>query len=887
MTPTPPSKIDVGKSETVVSPSNRKRRHKRRRRGSVTQSPKAVTTPNGAPVARQTGPTAVAQASNQSVAVTNHTSTKSNGASKNDSSSSTSTRPHAGRDDTTVDDKRVHNGVDDGTGLDAASTNKRQSSISSPSPSAKRAKTSPAVLEKPERKTSASSACSSSSSSSSTAAQRRASLLETSPPPPLPTSSDLLIGAGIFDITGPAAEVGMFGYAKVGQLTSGIHMRLRARAFAFHHEPTRAACVYVVCDLGMISEWVTQTVLSRLSVHPAIPTGTYTRENVMISATHTHCAPGGISHYVIYSMHPPLRGADRQNFECVVHGIVEAIVRAHRNLQPGVIRTATGECLNASVNRSKEAYEANPKEERAQFKHDTDKEMTLWRLDGVNGFPIGMINWFAVHPTSMGNWYTLITGDNKGYAAHMFEQEQGANHLLDRPRSFVAAFAQSNEGDVSPNICGPRHNETQHKDFERMLIVAKAQLKTARSLYLKALYSSPIMGPIKVAHHYVDYGSIQLKPRWHHHKDCPPSTSSGCIGVSMISGTTFDGRGVPGVPEGVTWGMYPKVTAVPGLQDSQKEKPVFFPTARYGLSPTTLPLQLFLIGEALALAAIPFEATTMAGRRLRSALQSSFIEHGSIDIQTPVISGLSNAYCGYLTTREEYAVQRYEGASTHFGPNQLCATMQQFEQLIEDMFRPKHGKKVKTTGALQPKIGGVGVLDYNVPVVHDGLLPGAQYGSIISDVLSEYCPGSTVTVTFHAAHPKNNLRTQGTFLEVHRWLEDDSRRDGGVWVMHADDGDTNTFFHWRRNGTFASVVTIEWWIPAKTPPGKYRIKVNGDYKRFFTGEIASYTGLSSEFEVKFPVSDDDDASVVLHQDERQLEDLDADKGDQSDADEED
>lgn len=228
--------------------------------------------------------------------------------------------------------------------------------------------------------------------------------------------SELSIGAAMYDITGPAAEVGMFGYAKAGQLTSGIHMRLRARAFAFHHPATDQHCVYVVADVGMISEWVRQAVLSRLVDHARLPGGDkaiYSLKNVMISATHTHCSPGGLSHYFIYSMHPPLRGADRQNFECVVDGIVEAIVRAHSNLQPAVVRVAKGNCLGASVNRSEDAYMANPQEERELYEHDTDKEMTLWRFDGVNGYPIGIINWFAVHPTSMGNWYTLITGDNK------------------------------------------------------------------------------------------------------------------------------------------------------------------------------------------------------------------------------------------------------------------------------------------------------------------------------------------------------------------------------------------------------------------------------------------------------------------------------------------
>lgn len=425
---------------------------------------------------------------------------------------------------------------------------------------------------------------------------------------------------------------------------------------------------------------------------------------------------------------------------------------------------------------------------------------------------------------------------------------------MDRPRAFVAAFAQSNEGDVSPNICGPRQCETQHKDFERMLLVANAQLRTARELYAKALAAPAVAGEIHCVQQYVEFGKISLSAKWHLHKECPPATSSGCIGVSMMGGTTFDGRGLEAIPEGVTWGDYPKLTTLPQLQRFQKEKPIFFPTARYGLSPAVLPLQLFVIAGCLPIAAAPFEITTMAGRRLRSSLHAVFRELGRDNVYEPVISGLSNAYCGYLTTREEYAVQRYEGASTHFGPNQLCATCQQFEVLARALCKasvdPESSEAIVET-LPPPRVNGVGVLDYNLPVLHDGLLNKSSYGLVMpgTDVMKEYHPGSTATVSFHAAHPKNNLRTQGTFLEVHRWVADPSRPDGGVWVMHADDGDANTFFHWRRQGTFASAVTIEWWIPSSTPAGKYRIKVNGDYKQFFSRTIRSYSGVSSNFEV--------------------------------------
>ena len=41
-----------------------------------------------------------------------------------------------------------------------------------------------------------------------------------------------------------------------------------------------------------------------------------------------------------------------------------------------------------------------------------------------------------------------------------------------------------------------------------------------------------------------------------------------------------------------------------------------------------------------------------------------------------VIAGLTNTYSSYVTTFEEYGVQRYEGASTIFGPHTLDAYIQ-------------------------------------------------------------------------------------------------------------------------------------------------------------------------------------------------------------------
>lgn len=60
---------------------------------------------------------------------------------------------------------------------------------------------------------------------------------------------------------------------------------------------------------------------------------------------------------------------------------------------------------------------------------------------------------FAVHGVSVNNTNRLINGDNKGYAAYATEKHYNPDSLPGKG-PFVAAFAQANEGDVSPNTLG-------------------------------------------------------------------------------------------------------------------------------------------------------------------------------------------------------------------------------------------------------------------------------------------------------------------------------------------------------------------------------------------------------------------------------------------------
>ncbi|MGW0661504.1 neutral/alkaline non-lysosomal ceramidase N-terminal domain-containing protein [Streptodolium elevatio] len=255
------------------------------------------------------------------------------------------------------------------------------------------------------------------------------------------TGTGGLVGRGIADITGEIAECGMLGYGMAFQQSAGLHTRLRARAFAFSDGTERL--MIVVCDLPLMFGGVVRAVLARL------PRG-YTESNVMITATHTHCGPGGYAHHALYNGNTG--GFRPKTFAAVVDGIVEAALAAHEDLAPAALRLAHGRLENAGANRARRAFDRNPAADRALFPGGVDPQTTLLSIER-DGRLVGAINWFAVHNTSMTNRNRLVSGDNKGYAGYHWERVLGGcDYLADAPQELITAFAQTNAGDVSPNL---------------------------------------------------------------------------------------------------------------------------------------------------------------------------------------------------------------------------------------------------------------------------------------------------------------------------------------------------------------------------------------------------------------------------------------------------
>ncbi|MFD7658985.1 neutral/alkaline ceramidase [Actinosynnema sp. NPDC059797] len=638
-----------------------------------------------------------------------------------------------------------------------------------------------------------------------------------------------LIGRGISDVTGPAAENGMMGYSSFDQKTTGIHQRQRSRAYVVVDRATGERVAYVNADLAMIFRAVQEAVLDRLRPRYG---DLYTRENVLLSATHTHAGPGGYSHNLAYNL--SILGLQPQTLNAIADGITESIVEAHEDLAPGELSLGRGQLTNASVNRSRTAFERNPAADKAHFPNAIDPAVTVLKFRR-GGEDVGAISWFATHNTSMTNENTLISPDNKGYASYQWEHDdEGVRYLDDRP-GFVAAFPNTNAGDLSPNLhlrpgSGPTEDEV-----ENTRIIGERQNRKAQEVF--AGPQRAVTGGVDSRMRFVDMSRVAVDGR-HTTDGRPGTTCSGVVGASTMAGSVEDGPALPGFSEGMQSPLKalfdPLNVEVPQwLRDCQYPKASLVPTGLVGATPDVLPLQVVRIGP-LHLVAVPAEVTVVAGLRIRRAVA----EGAGVPLEDVLVQGYANDYSQYVTTPEEYDLQQYEGGSTLFGRNTLPAYQQEFGKLAESLRTGAPLDPGPTPGT--PPFTGINL---QTGVVFDDKPLGRSFGDVLTEPAAEHTRGQTATAVFVTGHPKNNLRRNGTFLEVQRLVD-------GRWTRHADDGDWSTRYRWQREGVANSTATVTWAIPADTPAGTYRIVHHGDWKSGWTGAITPFTGVSRAFTVR-------------------------------------
>ena len=349
------------------------------------------------------------------------------------------------------------------------------------------------------------------------------------------------VGVGIADITGEAGGVSMMGYALAHQRTAGIQMRQWARAFIITNAQSRV--LFVNTDTGMIFISVRQEVLRRLRAKFG---ERYNTANTILSATHNHSGPGGYSHYTLYNI--TTAGFRPRTFEAIVSGIVLAVERADSDLAPGTVSVNSGDLFGANVNRSYLAFARNPEQERRRFPHAVDPSMTVLRFER-DGSPVGVLSWFATHGTSVTNNNRLISADNKGYAAYLWEHQWAGRSSLAKAqgeRGFVAGFAQGNAGDMSPNLgAGTGIGPAANNYFANARIIGTRQAVKAQELFDSA--TEQLQGPIDCRQRWVDFSHVELDPEFVY--GSATRTWPAIVGQGFTGGTV-DGHGLPFIKSG-------------------------------------------------------------------------------------------------------------------------------------------------------------------------------------------------------------------------------------------------------------------------------------------------------------------------------------------------
>jgi neutral ceramidase len=328
-------------------------------------------------------------------------------------------------------------------------------------------------------------------------------------------------------------------------------------------------------------------------------------------------------------------------------------------------------------------------------------------------------------------------------------------------------------------------------------------------------------------------------------------TCPAALGYSFAGGTT-DGPGAFDFTQNENntstvnplWEAVRDVLRTPGPEQiaCQSPKPILLDVGEmsvpYQWTPDIVDIQLLRVGQFFIIVS-PSEATTMSGRRWKAAVKNTALELSLTNAEPTVVLGApANSYAHYVATEEEYGIQRYEGASTLYGPNTLNAYI---NLTVSNM------EYLASTSTTQPPTGPLppnnvnDSLDFISPVVFDNPPFFKSFGEVLTQPNASYSPGDVITAVFVGANPRNNLRLEGTFAAV-------EKLDGTSWTQVRSDADWSLVYTWTRDDTLlgTSHVTIQWESEANAEAGTYRIRYYGDWKGV-GGGITGFEGVSGSF----------------------------------------
>jgi len=347
-----------------------------------------------------------------------------------------------------------------------------------------------------------------------------------------------------------------------------------------------------------------------------------------------------------------------------------------------------------------------------------------------------------------GNDHLRFFLDNYGLASVAFENEKA-----DTAPYFSAVFAQGPCADVMPNFIWEASRNKMRgidpNDFESAKFNGNLQYEKAKEIYDGLQNDGELKDTaLDYGLMYVDFSNVEVDidfiPDGHAAKEEGASTSLACMGVAFFMGTV-DG---PGVSKGLgllasklsrtrktlelfksTFGKVEVARKVVHKYKTQGVKDILVETGEgkvLGISdlkklkvlagidpslgnmrrhymnggmnnnpwtPQILPIQFMTIGP-LAIIGIPAEISVVAGRRFKKTIEDILKERGITEV---ILSPYANCYAGYITTYEEYQLQRYEAGHTVFGEWTQAAYSTKLKYMANEMLKPEEERDFDTS----------------------------------------------------------------------------------------------------------------------------------------------------------------------------------------------
>jgi neutral ceramidase len=492
-------------------------------------------------------------------------------------------------------------------------------------------------------------------------------------PQPLAEQATNLLGAVVeVDIT-PPPGLPKAGFSTWAEYGDGFRTRLKARVFYLRPKGGEPL-VLVQTDLLAGSEILQAALSQRLAAVSEIAP-----QNLVITANHTHAAPGQYFGSDFYNKHASnAAGFDQRWFNFLAQRIEGAILQARGQLRPAKLAVGQREIWRETRNRSLPAYLNNPEVIDKDASPDRvfqaiNPTLTLVRIDlqDADGEyrPRGAFSSFSIHGTGIGSDTGFYHADVWAYIANELawrvQQHYG---LTEKP---IHGAFEATHGDVAPN------EEPGQLGYAQARRVGSNIGAQAFELFRQLDGQLHDQVQLHSALREVD---VLQQPRIGAISLCQPA-----VGAALAAGASEHLSPViwrlpfihPGQPK--TWFADDCQGAKHWLGTSWLQ-PLILPPAEF---PHRLLIQTLQIDTSYW-AMLPFEVTVMSGQLIAAQLRQS-LQRAGRPVGPLVVSSVANGYTGYVTTPSEYALQYYEGGHTLYGPQTAPFLAAHSARLLDEM----------------------------------------------------------------------------------------------------------------------------------------------------------------------------------------------------------